>query len=93
MISESEFNALAEEYLEALFCKLEEQDADAKLEIDLQDGVLTIEVEKSGQQFIVNKHVVNHEIWLSSPISGGVHFAFADRDKLVSQLMMELSQA
>jgi frataxin len=42
-------------------------------DIDLRDGILTIDLERGGQ-FVLNRHAPSREIWLSSPISGASHF-------------------
>ena len=70
--SESDYHRHADAYLESLFGQLEEQDSAGALEMDLEGGVLTIAA--GGGVFIVNKHAASQEIWLSSPLSGGLHF-------------------
>ncbi len=76
-LTESDFHRVADAYLENLFEMLEEQDVEGALDIDLQDGVLKI-LTDSGKTFIINKHGVAKEIWLASPLSGGLHFSPAD---------------
>ena len=44
-----------------------------QLDVDLQDGILTIELD-SGGQYVINKHAPNRQIWMSSPVSGASHF-------------------
>lgn len=76
---ESEYQQHADNYLERLFEQLEEQDAEGALEIDLQQGVLMIEA--VGQHFVISKHTPSQQIWLSSPLSGGLHFSAADEGR------------
>ncbi len=68
------FHEKADSYLEAAFDTLEAQDTNALLEIDLEGGILTIELE-DGRQWLISKHEPSGEMWLSSPISGGLHFS------------------
>ena len=68
------FHEKADAYLEATFDALEAQDEDALLEVDLEGGILTIELE-DGRQWLISKHEPSGEMWLSSPISGGLHFS------------------
>ncbi len=68
------FEQLADAFLENTFSKLEQQDTEELLDVDLISGVLTITVEADGGQFVINKHSASCEIWLSSPLSGGLHF-------------------
>ena len=49
------------------------------MDIDLQDGVLTIEID-DGCQYVVNKQAPMQQIWVSSPVSGAGHFDY-DRDR------------
>ena len=50
------------------------------LDVDLEGGILTIELE-SGGQYVINKHGPNRQIWMSSPKSGATHYDYdADRD-------------
>ena len=74
-MNESEFHRLADIMLTQLADMLEEADARGELELELQGGILTITLE-SGKQFIVNKHAPTRQIWLSSPVSGGLHFMY-----------------
>ncbi|MFO1242143.1 MAG: iron donor protein CyaY [Rickettsiales bacterium] len=77
---ESEFEQLAGTYLEHLFETLEEQDEGGILDIDYEAGSLTITL-KNGKTFLVSKHAPTRQLWLSSPISGGLHFMPADGGK------------
>lgn len=77
---ESEFERSASLYLERMFEALEEQDESGMLEIDLEAGSLTIKL-GNGKIFLVSKHAPTQQLWLSSPISGGLHFISADNGK------------
>lgn len=61
--------------LERLFLLLEHEDEGGALDLDLHDGVLTIAT-IAGHTFVVNRHVPNRELWLSSPLTGGSHFSY-----------------
>ena len=68
------FLTQANETLEALMDMLDEAVGD-QADVDLQDGILTIELDAGGT-FIINKHEPNRQIWLSSPVSGASHYDF-----------------
>jgi frataxin len=70
-MDEPEFERAAGKVLNGLMAQIEDQAED--LEVDLQGGILTIEL-PSGGQYLLNKHAPNREIWLSSPKSGAWHF-------------------
>jgi frataxin len=69
---ESAFHAGADRTLAALLERIEDSLGD-ELDVDLQGGILTIEL-ASGGQYVINKHAPNRQIWLSSPTSGASHF-------------------
>ena len=71
---ESAFHAIADRTLATLLERIEEVLGE-DLDVDLQGGILSIEL-TSGSQYIINKHAPNRQIWLSSPVSGAVHFAY-----------------
>ena len=48
-------------------------------ELELSDGALTIETDL-GKIFVLSKHNVTQQIWLASPVSGGLHFQWHDTD-------------
>jgi frataxin len=73
-IDESTFQTLADETLARMMDTLEEAVGD-QLDVDLQDGILTIELD-SGGQYVINKHAPNRQIWMSSPVSGALHFDY-----------------
>ncbi len=56
---------------------LDEEDA---LEIDQSAGMLSIEL-PSGKQFVINRQIPTRQIWLSSPLSGGLRFDYDEEEK------------
>lgn len=78
---EKDFEQLAKNTLDEIADALDTYDASGELELEYQNGILTITL-KSGKQFIVNKHAPSGQIWLSSPISGGLHFSYNNGWKL-----------
>ncbi len=74
-MQENEFQQLATEALDNLADALDALDAAGDLELEYQDGIITITI-PSGKQFIINKHTPSQQIWLSSPVSGGLHFPY-----------------
>lgn len=74
-MQENEFQQLATEALDNLADALDTLDASGDLELEYQGGIITI-ILPSGKQFIINKHTPSQQIWLSSPISGGLHFPY-----------------
>lgn len=74
-MNSSEFKQLADETLNNLSELLEKADSEYKLEIDLLDGILNIQLSDGGQ-YVINKHDASMQIWLSSPVSGATHFSY-----------------
>jgi frataxin len=79
-MDESQFHTIADETLEAFFNAIEEQDEELQIDADLTDGILTLELD-SGQQYILNKHAPSKQLWLSSPISGGLHYDWNEEEE------------
>lgn len=75
-LDESRFASLADEVLERLGDAIDDALGD-KIDVDLQGGILTL-VLSGGGQYIINKHAPNREIWMSSPVSGAIHFGYRD---------------
>ncbi len=72
MADQPQFELLAERTLEALAEAIEDADADA--DVELEDGVLTVEM-ADGRIFLLNRHAPLRQLWLSSPVSGASHYA------------------
>jgi frataxin len=97
-MDESLYHQLADAFLAHLNDLIDEQDAKGLLDAELSGGVLTIEI-PGGKQFVVSKHAPSKQVWLSSPISGGLHFSaaadewkLADGRKLNAILASEIQQ-
>lgn len=76
MVTDSEFPTLAHRTLDQLRERYEPAFENEELdELELQNGVLTFAT-STGKTFIVSAHAPSREIWLASPISGGLHFAW-----------------
>ena len=66
------FDSAANRFLAALSSAFEE--ALPMAEVDLEGGILTVELEDGGT-YVINKHAPTRQIWVSSPASGATHFA------------------
>lgn len=66
------FDSDATRFLAALTSAFE--DALPQAEVDLENGILTVELEGGGT-YVINKHAPTRQIWVSSPTSGATHFA------------------
>jgi frataxin len=73
-LDEAIFEKLATATLSRLADVIEDGLAD-HVEVELQGGILTVELDDGGQ-YVINKHGPNRQIWLSSPKSGAWHFAW-----------------
>lgn len=76
-MDETSFHKLADQWLNTAEDILEGVVA---LDIEYQHGVLTV-VLPSGQTFVVNKHAPMKQLWLSSPLSGGLHFSYNETQR------------
>ena len=77
MLSDSQFLTLSRDTLTRLHDALEPAyDYGTLDELELEAGLLTI-VTKAKQTFIVSAHAPSHQVWLASPISGGLHFRWS----------------
>jgi len=99
-MDDSAFETLADKTLSALMEAVDESLGDY-LDVDLQNGILTIEIDGGGE-YVINKHVPNRQIWMSSPASGASHFDHDEemgwvstrgRGRLAVMLADELSAA
>mgnify|MGYP001167788164 FL=1 len=83
MTDEFHFHAYANATLQHIFDQLEQAYDDESLEdldYDEGSGILSI-VTPSGQTFIVSKHGPSQQLWLASPISGGLHADFNESEQ------------
>ncbi|EPE07739.1 mitochondrial iron uptake protein [Ophiostoma piceae UAMH 11346] len=76
-LSDTEYHALADDYLEKLVVRLEDmQDAREDVDVEYSSGVLTLAFDPSestggrARTYVINKQPPNKQIWLSSPVSG-----------------------
>jgi len=74
MINETEFHRLANNTLQTLSDALEKADETSLLTLEMENSIITIELQ-DGRQFIISKHTPSRQLWLSSPVSGGLHFS------------------
>ena len=74
-MQESHFHHLADSWLTASQDALEDADTQGVLDVDCEQGALTIALQ-SGAVYVVSKHAPSCQLWLSSPVSGGLHFAY-----------------
>lgn len=72
-MQDSEFAVKVGMILDNIVQDIEDQDPEGEIDIDLNDGILTLITDKG--TFVINKQSAAKEIWLSSPISGPYHFA------------------
>lgn len=79
-LPDSAFLLLADATLNRLADMAEIADDEGQLDIELAEGVLSISF-PNGKQFIVNRHKPTQQVWLSSPLSGGLHFDYDEAEK------------
>ncbi len=79
-LSDTTFADLSELTLARLESALEALDEDGLLDVELLTGTLTVSL-PSGRQFVVNRHGPSKQMWLSSPLSGGLHFDYDEEGK------------
>ncbi len=79
-MQESEFHRLADLWLATAGDALEAADGQGLLDAEYEAGALNLKL-PSGKIFIVSKHAPTRQLWLSSPISGGLHFSWREADK------------
>lgn len=73
-MSQPSFAVFAEQTLDDFYARLSDHPDLGDLDIDLIDGVLTLEFE-DGAQMILNRQEAAEQIWLSSP-EGPAHFGY-----------------
>jgi len=76
---ESDFHRLADSWLTRAEGVLEGADAEGSLEMELEDGVFTLEF-PSGKTVVISKHHPTKQLWFASPLSGGLHFSYTGKD-------------
>jgi len=84
MLDDTTFLAIASATLMHLADQLEDAYDDGHLdevELDEGNGILTIITAASAQTFVVSRHGPSRQLWLASPVSGGLHFEFGDAQR------------
>ncbi|KAG1143617.1 hypothetical protein G6F37_011522 [Rhizopus arrhizus] len=77
------YHRLADEILDHMVEKLEEISDVTDMQgfdVEYSQGVMTISVGKHGT-YVINKQPPNHQIWLSSPISGPQRYDYDEKYK------------
>ncbi len=77
-MSPSSFSVHAEQTLEDLMQRMEALDALSDLDMDIIDGVFTLEFE-DGTHIIINRQEPLEQIWLASP-EGPAHYGYSEDD-------------
>lgn len=75
------FYQASEDILIKLADKIEGMDNGAKLDVEYSDGILSIKVEASNKQYVINRNSANQKIWYSSPLVGADYFAYDETSK------------
>lgn len=86
-MNNSEFSKIAETTIAYIAEKIEEQDKDGAIDVDLQGDILNLDT--ADGTYVINKQSAAKEIWLSSPISGPHHF-FYEQGKWKNRAGLEL---
>ncbi|MEI6730384.1 MAG: iron donor protein CyaY [Pseudomonadota bacterium] len=79
-LSDTAFIAIVEASLSRLAGMVEAIDEDDILDVEQTSGMLTIDI-PAGKQFVLNRQLPTRQIWLSSPLSGGLRFDYDEKDK------------
>ncbi len=77
-MSQTSFALFAEQTLDDIQNRLSDQDGLDDVDIDMIDGVMTLEFE-DGAQIILNRQEAAQQIWLSSP-EGPAHFGYSEQE-------------
>ncbi|XP_060570814.1 frataxin, mitochondrial-like [Ruditapes philippinarum] len=105
LLSESEYEVLADETLDSLTEMFEDLpdkfELDPDYDVTFNSGVLTVKIGGNWGTYVINKQTPNKQIWFSSPISGPKRYDFVegiwlynhDGSKLHDLLNEEISQA
>lgn len=75
-MQDSEFSTKVGMILDGIVQDIEDQDPEGEIDIDLNDGILTLITDRG--IFVINKQSAAKEIWLSSPVTGPYHFVYID---------------
>ncbi|KAL7316163.1 hypothetical protein PS15m_005297 [Mucor circinelloides] len=75
------YHRLSDEVLDHMVTRLEELADEIEMEgfdVEYNQGVMTISVGEHGT-YVINKQPPNHQIWLSSPVSGPQRYDFDEK--------------
>ena len=70
------FYKRSESFLLQLADDIESNDSDSIFDVEYSDGILTILVHATDQEYVINRHSAHKKIWYSSPLSGADYFSF-----------------
>jgi iron donor protein CyaY len=70
------FYKQSENFLISLADFIEKHDDNSLFDVEYSDGILTILIHATDQEYVINRHSANQKIWYSSPLSGADYFAF-----------------
>eukprot|EP00386_Alphamonas_edax_P000858 GDKI01002623.1.p1 GENE.GDKI01002623.1~~GDKI01002623.1.p1 ORF type:complete len:178 (+),score=13.16 GDKI01002623.1:58-591(+) len=76
----------ADAALQCIHDKLEGVELDCVEELELREGVLTIDLGSHGT-FVLNKHFISKQIWYSSPVSGAQYFNSSSEPRWMSDTL------
>ena len=76
-MSQENFSQKADELINFVYNRINQEQKYSHLEVDILDDILHIFIE-NGDEFVINKHNILKEIWLASPVSGASHFIYRD---------------
>lgn len=77
LLSTNEYHNIADDTLESITMSYENLIHEKpEIDVDLSQGVLTLTMPAG--TYVINKQPPNHQIWLSSPISGPKRFEWDD---------------
>lgn len=74
-MDEANYHRISKEMINKISDMLEEADNTGTLELELTEGIITLTL-PAGKQLLITKHTPSRELWLSSPLSGGLHFPY-----------------
>ncbi len=77
---QTEFDQKATQEIDYIANLIETQDKDFQIDVDFAGDVLHLDTEFG--EYVINKHRVMQQIWLSSPVSGPHHFSFVEGKQL-----------
>lgn len=75
------FSHLAEGKLIKIADYIEHKDHHSTFDVEYADGILNINVFKTKQVYVINKHSASQKIWFSSPISGANYFSYDESNQ------------